>query len=350
MIIENRYVFNFAVSYSGGGHKRLYEYAKWFNGKGGAWFVVHPNCEYLVSEFPNNKYFIVRQTRLQRIFNDCAYLDLIKQECGVPDLYYSYGIPIYARFGQINWFHLSNVLPLALQNIPITFFVWLKLAYLGLCIKNNFNNAEVISAESKYSLGVIGREYGEKLFLSVNGGDDELVHNHRNTYSAKVNVATVVGTYKYKALDHALLVFELLKQTDPQLKLQVIGSEDELPSTLLRREDVLVTGLLKRSEVIDCLCASKYYISMTYIENSYNAASEGIFLADESYISDIGPHQELLDGMKFEKIKLSGLDRVILHVKRDEISGRNLKSWDDVVSEMILRFKKSTKKNFDVAN
>jgi hypothetical protein len=78
---------------------------------------------------------------------------------------------------------------------------------------------------------------------------------------------------------------------------------------------------------------------MTYIENSYNAASEGIFLADESYISNIGPHQELLDGIKFERIELSGLDRVIIHVKRDEISGCNLKSWDDVVSEMIMKFK-----------
>jgi glycosyltransferase involved in cell wall biosynthesis len=337
----NRYLFNFAVSYSGGGHKRLYEYAKWFNSKGGAWFVVHPNCEYLASEFPNNKYFIPRQSRWQRFFSDCAYLEAIKREVGEPDVYYSYGIPIYARVGKINWFHLSNVLPLALRNIPITLFVRLKLAYLGQRIKKNFSNAEVISAESKYSLDVIGREYCDKLFLSVNGGDDELAYIVCNTSPKRANFATVVGTYKYKALDHALLVFEMLKQTNPQLKLRVIGSKETLPAKLCRREDVLVTGLLKQSEVIDCLRDSKYYISMTYIENSYNAASEGIFLADESYISNIGPHQELLDGMKFEEIKLSGLDRVILHVKRDEISGRNLKSWDDVVSEMILRFKKS---------
>lgn len=344
MKTENWYVFNFAVSYSGGGQKRLHEYAKWFDGKGGALFIVHPNCEYLTSEFPNNQYFIAHQTRWQRIFRDCAYLEKIKLEFGEPDLYYSYGIPIYARFGKVNWFHLSNVLPLALRNVPIKLFDWLKLAYLGSLFKKNFSNADIISAESKYSLGVIGREHQDKLFLSVNGGDDELAHIVSNTSKAKANFATVVGTYKYKAVEHALFVFDMLKQANPQLKLRVIGSHETLPAALGRREDVLVTGLLKRSEVINCLGDSKYYISMTHIENSYNAASEGIFLVDESYISDIGPHQELLDGINFRRMELTSIGRTVLHVTRDEISGRNLKSWNDVVSEMILRFKEGLAK------
>ena len=213
------------------------------------------------------------------------------------------------------------------------------MAYLGLRIRKNFINAEVISAESKYSLGLIDREYGDKLFLSVNGGDDELAQLTSNRNPAKANFATVVGTYKSKALDHAVLGFEMLKQVNPELKLRVIGSEETLPATLRRREDILVMGLLKRSEVVHCLRDSKYYISMTYIENSYNAASEGIFLADESYISDIGPHLELLEGIKLRRMELPTICRTMLHVVRDEISGANLKSWNDVVSEMIWRFK-----------
>lgn len=345
MKTENRYVFNFAVSYSGGGLKRLYEYAKWFHGNGGSCFIVHPNCDYLVSEFPNNKYFIVHQTRWQRLFSDCAYLEKIRLEFGEPDLYYSYGIPIYARFGKINWFHLSNVLPLALQNVPMKVFDWLKLAYLGLLFKKNFSNADVISAESKYSIAVIDREHCDKLFVSVNGGDDELTRIGSNTSAAKGNFATVVGTYKYKSVEHALLVFDMLKRANPKLKLQVIGSHVTLPATLARRDDVLVMGLLKRSEVINCLRDSKYYISMTHIENSYNAASEGIFLADESYISDIGPHRELLDGINFRSMELPSVGRTMLHVTRDEISGHNLKSWNDVITEMILRFKESLLKD-----
>lgn len=334
----NRFLFNFAVSYSGGGHKRLYEYAKWFNGNGGAWFVVHPRCEYLAKEFPNNHFFVVCQTRWQRLFNDCGYLGAIKQELGQPDLYYSYGIPIYARFGRINWFHLSNVLPLALKNVPINLFDRLKLGYLGWRIRRSFKNADVISAESKYSLGVIGSGQGDKLFLSVNGADDELAYVASDTSFSKANFATVVGTYKYKALVHALLVFELLKKSNPELKLRVIGDDTTLPATLRHREDVLIMGLMSRSEVIGCLRESRYYISMTYIENSYNAASEGVFLAEESYISDIGPHQELLEHTKFSRMDVPGVGRSMLHVKRDEISGANLWAWADVVSEMIVRF------------
>ena len=336
--MKNPFLFNFAVSYSGGGHKRLYEYAKWFNVNGGAWFVVHPNCDYLVSEFPNNKFFFARQSWWQRLFSDCAYLELIKQEVGEPDLYYSYGIPIYTRVGKINWFHLSNVLPLVLHNVPISLVDWLKFAFLGWRFKRNFANAEVISAESQYSLGLISGDHNDKLFLSVNGGDDELAQTVINTGHAKANFATVVGTYKYKAVDHALVVFEMLKKENPQLKLRLIGSEEALPDRLRLREDVLVMGLLKRSEVIDCLRTSKFYISMTYIENSYNAASEGVFLADESYISDIGPHQELLAGINFRRIAFQSIGRNILHINRHDISACNLKSWNNVVSDMILRF------------
>jgi glycosyltransferase involved in cell wall biosynthesis len=341
MKIENRFLFNFAVSYTGGGHKRLYEYAKWFNRNGGAWFVVHPNCAYLSVEFPGNRFFVVNQTKFQRLFSDCRYLEDIQNIVGQPDLYYAYGIPIYKRIGKINWFHLSNILPLALKNIPLSWYERLKMAYLGWRIRRNLFNANVISAESNYSLNVIGLAQRGKLFLSINGADDELNGLESNIVSAKRNYATLVGTYSYKGLDHAVLVFEMLKKYDPQLKLRIIGSQNSLTHSLREREDILVMGLLKQAEVIDCLRESKYYISTTYIENSYNAASEGIFLADESYISDIGPHQELLQGLIYEQIKLPSTNRTLLHVVRSKISGRNLKTWDKIIIEMIANWRVS---------
>ena len=148
MNIKNKFLFNFAVSYSGGGFKRLYEYAKWFSENGGAWFIIHPRCGSLINEFPNNQFFLAAQPRYERIFNDCGYLDTIWSEIGQPDLYYSYGIPTYVPFGKINWFHLSNVLPLGSQGIPLPLFDRLKLGYLGWRIIHNFQNADVISAES----------------------------------------------------------------------------------------------------------------------------------------------------------------------------------------------------------
>ena len=51
MQLEYNYLFNFAVSHIGGGFKRLHEYAKWFNDHGGAYFIIHPHCENLITEF-----------------------------------------------------------------------------------------------------------------------------------------------------------------------------------------------------------------------------------------------------------------------------------------------------------
>src|ERR1035438_6412444 len=148
MNVRYRALFNFAASYSTGGYKRLYEYAKWFNGNGGAWFVIHPRCSQLTAEIPNNRFFIVSQSRIERLYNDCGYLKAIEQEIGQPELYYSYGIPLYFRFGKVSWFHLSNVLPLGQKAIPLNLFARLKFAFLGMKIRSGFAYADIISAES----------------------------------------------------------------------------------------------------------------------------------------------------------------------------------------------------------
>jgi hypothetical protein len=334
MQIQNRYLFNFAVSYSGGGFKRLYEYAKWFNGNGGAWFIIHPRCEDLIGEFPNNRFFLVSQPGYQRIFNDCGYLKKIETELGQPALYYSYGIPIYFRFGRINWFHLSNVLPLGSRGIPLPLFDRLKLAILGWKIRRNFQNADVISAESNFSLGLIEAEQTEKLFLSVNGSDDELTYRQN---CIKQNIAVVLGTYRYKALEDSFYVYEMLRKINGELKLMIIGNEKTIPEKLRHNNSIIIAGLLRRSEVIEYLRKARYYISTTRIENSYNAASEGVFFADESYISDIGPHRELLASMPFDRVSVPNMTKPILHVNREDISGANLKSWESVITDMIAQ-------------
>ena len=335
MQLKYKYLFNFAASYLGGGYKRLFEYSKWFNENGGAWFIIHPHCASLINQFQNNRFFLATQPRYQRIFNDCRYLTGIEREIGKPDLYYSYGIPIYARFGKVNWFHLSNVLPLSTRNIPLPFFDKLKLGYLGWRIKSNYINADVISAESSYSLSLIDSTQANKLLLSVNGSDDELDFLKNKTVLNKENIATVIGTYKYKALRDSYLVFEMLRQNNSQLKLMIIGNKKTIPSDLRNNDNVIATGLLDRSSVIDCLQKTMFYISTTHIENSYNAASEGVFFADESYISDIGPHRELLLNMPFEQIVVPGMNRPMLHVSRENISGENLQTWEDVISDLI---------------
>jgi hypothetical protein len=342
--VQHRYLFNFAASYSTGGYKRLYEYARWFDRNGGAWFVIHPRCSQLLSEFPNNHFFIARQSRLRRLFDDCAYLRPIERQIGQPDLYYSYGIPLYSAFGKINWFHLSNVLPLGQPAIPLSLAARLKFAFLGRKIRCGFAQADVISAESASSLRMLGAQPSSKLFLSVNGSDDELAWLQSRQVTQKQDIATVVGTASYKALDDSYRLFELLKKVNARLKLIIIGYPNWIPHRLTVKPDVVIRGLEPRAAVIDWLCRSKIYISTTRLENSYNAAAEGIFFADESYISDIGPHRELLLNMPFEEVSLPGVLMPLLHVHRDRLTGGNLKNWETVVVEMIARFQQAAAK------
>ena len=335
MSASNNYLFNFCASYSGGGYKRLYEYIKKFDSIGGANFIIHPRCNFLIDEFPNNHYYVVNQPAFERILNDCKYLETIVKNKTF-DLYYAYGMPIYSQVARINWTHLSNVLPIAPTGIPMSILDHIKMRFLGGRIRKNLGNADVISAESRYSLGLIEPQFEEKLFLSVNGSDDEIAFAMGNRHCVKSNIAVVLGTYRYKALADSFKVFEMLRLNYcNELKLLIIGYPQHIPSYIASNENVIVMGVLDRVAVMKCLREAKYYISTTYIENSYNAASEGIFFAEESYISDIGPHWELLHGLTYDKVSIKGVSRPILHIENSNVNPGNIKSWDAIIDEMI---------------
>jgi hypothetical protein len=336
------YLLNFAASYSTGGYKRLTEYASWFDRNGGASFVIHPRCAHLATQYQNIRFFIARQSRFERLYNDCAYLDEIEQQIGQPELYYSYGIPLYSHFGRVSWFHLSNVLPLGARGVPATLFERLKAAYLGTRIRAGLKYADVISAESSSSLKLLAMPASNKLFVSVNGSDDELARLQCPEETDRQDIATVVGTAPYKALGDTYRLFETLKRDNPALKLMIFGQPEYITAAFLAGKcDIVVRGLVPRAEVIECLRSSKFYLSTTRIENSYNAAAEGIFLAEESYISDIGPHRELLLNMPFDEVSVPGVPTRMLHLRRAQLTGANLRSWETVVEEMIARFRQA---------
>ena len=340
--MANYQLYNFSVSHAGGGYKRLYEYSRELDSRGGAHFIIHPNCQPLIQLFPNNHYHVVTQSSMLRIFEDCKYLKPILENHGVPDLYYSYGIPIYFEVGLVNWFHLSNVLPLKPKGITIGVLSYLKVSELGRRIRKNLQNASVISAESQFSLRALGSENTQRHFLSVNGADDEIGLLAANKVYKKSNIAVVIGTYRYKALHESYKVFTMLQKTsESDLKLVIIGPEKDIPAKIASDKNVVIRGLLSRKEVVECLQAARFYISTTQIENSYNAASEGVFFADESYISNIGPHQELLAQMPYELIPIPRLDSLIIKVKRDNIHGEKLKTWAQVVEQMMIKIQSS---------
>jgi glycosyltransferase involved in cell wall biosynthesis len=334
MNVAYPYLFDFSASHVGGGLKRLYEYAKWFDVNGGAWFMVRGECEQLKSEFSRNEFFVIRRSRLARVFDDFESVrETLRQIGTVPECYYAFGIPLYERVGRVNWFHLSNVLPLAWRGVPLPLATQLRHRLLGRQTRRGLRHADVISAESHASLALFGDRYRNGLFLSVTGSDDE-ISDARVDPREPQPVAVVVGTYSYKALGESLQVFRALKQSDGELRLMVFGDATLIPAIVRTHPDVMIRGERPRFEVIDALRQARYYISTTMIEGSYNAASEGIFLAAQSYISDIGPHRELLAGQKAERVTLPNVAMPLLRVRRDELSTGSLKTWAEVIAEM----------------
>ena len=158
---------------------------------------------------------------------------------------------------------------------------------------------------------------------------------HSKGSRKKDDIASVAGTYKYKALNDSYRIFEMLRKQNNRLKLIIIGDDKPVPGNLLNNKNVIVKGVLPRGDVIEILQKTKYYISTTHIENSYNAASEGVLIADESFISDIGPHRELLENIPFERISIENMKRPVLHVKRKDILEVNIKTWDTIIVEML---------------
>ena len=332
-------LFNFSASFSGGGYKRLFHYARWFDAHGGALFVVHPRCSSLCSQFPRNHYFVVETSVWSRLRDDCGYLREILTAIPKPALYYSYGIPVYARYGRVNWFHLSNALPLAHEAVPLRMLERYKFRLLERRIRRCLGNADVVSAESEFSLDLLGRELGDKLFVSGNGRDDALVGERRDTSSGREDVAVVIGTYRYKALDDALRVFDMLRVEHPRLKLRIFGPVELVPSDLRRHYGVELAGTQPSQAVIDALREARYYISTTLIENSSNADFEGCYLAEEAYISDIPSHREMLTDSTVVAISVPGMVRPMLKVRSGDLNSRMIKSWEDVMCEMLVRYR-----------
>ncbi len=336
MATANRNLFNFAASPIGGGYKRLYEFSRVFDKREGACFLAHEACRGIEREFPGNRYFFVSQPQYKRLLWDGGYLKPILGEIGIPELYFAYGMPIYERIGAVNWFHLSNVLALGTRGIPLPMFFRLKMNILGWKVRRNYRNADVVSAESRSSLDLIDASQKEKFFVSVNGSDDELEQAAASD-PERENIAVAVGTYRYKAISDAYAAFEMLRRSNPSLQLVIIGKETDIPSSVRVQPGTRLLGSIHRSEVMRWLRKARYYISATLVENSYNAASEGVFLAETSIISDIGPHRELLRDIPHERITVSGISRQLLRVERKNASTTRLKSWEQVVDDVMDR-------------
>ncbi|TRX40136.1 glycosyltransferase [Flavobacterium restrictum] len=329
-------LFNFSSSYSGGGLKRLEEFSKWFSINGGATFLINERSKSIVAKYPNNVYHIPRISKLSRILNSEKYFETFSLKQQQFDLYYSYGIPITKKIARINLLHISNVLPFVKVEFGYTFWERLKFKLLRFYFIKSFSKTDVLCAESNFSISLVHNYYNGKTLVSKNGSDEEMsLFLAKKTPIVYENYAVVLGTHKHKFVDNSYLLFKEIAQENQNLKLKIIGDASVISQSIKADKNVEILGVLNREVIMSLLSKAKYYISTTVLENSYNAASEAIFLAEESYISTIKPHEELLENLPYSISNFNSIAKDMIVVKASEIDIRNLVSWEQVILEIL---------------
>ena len=327
-------LFNFSSTFTGGGLKRLIAYLEWFDNNGGAHFIVNHRIKDLPLDNKNNTLYYIDSSKIQKALNNQNYLVDIARQIGTDiDLYYSYGIPVPYKVGKVNWFHLSNVLPLIEHSgHGLHLLRSIELKWLGVLIRRNYKNAEVLSAESNYSLSLFPSNLHHNLVVSPNGSDKE-IKLFEQSIDLKINdIAVIVGTFFHKDLDNSYNIFLELQEKNSKLRLVIIGDRTMIPHKIKNDQRVDVIGKVPHDEVIALLSSAKFYINTSRVENSWNAASEGALLAQESFISDIEPHLELLDIILREKYVHNNS---FLHFEKKSLTPKDLPTWSDIIEDMI---------------
>lgn len=330
------YLFNFSSSYSGGGLKRLTAYAEWFHKNGGAHFIVNNKLKGKFDCFSSNSYHYVSISNFQKLINTQRYVDVVIKKMGKCDFYYSYNIPIKKNAALAKWFHLSNVLPfVSMSNVNIPYRRLIELWWLGILTRNGFQYANFVSAESLFSLQLLNLADNIKATVSVNGSDQELNFiSGLSAHNIVKNIAVIIGTYHHKNLTDSYKIYNYLKLKNKDLKLVIIGDIDTVPRFIRDDPQVELKGVMDHGDTINVLTESRFYINTSKVENSWNAASEGVFLAKESFISKIMPHWELLQDSKFNTLYHLDTCHPVIHMLRDDSNSAKLETWDEVIATM----------------
>ena len=126
---DNKYVFDFSSSHLGGGRKRLFEYSKYFNEHGGAFFIINSKSKDLIALFPQNSYLAVNKNKFQQLTSNTKYLDNFFKKNSDLDLFYSYGIPIFKKYAKgyilalfIPLFTIQPRVPYPIASTPSKYF------------------------------------------------------------------------------------------------------------------------------------------------------------------------------------------------------------------------------------
>jgi len=322
---------------------------RFYDENGGATFILHSSLRNDVALYNKNKYFFVKQTVFERLIIDEAYIREVVNECGKPDIYFSYGIPMYSAIGKVNWFHVSNALSLTVKGIILPLSTRLKMLLLKARIQSTVTNMDIVSGESQYTLDLFKIQIRAKKPINY--------HILRNGYSSEdVSIsgeveadlhnkiyAMTIGIASYKRLHIVHNIFKQLQETNRALKtLYVVASPYDvpymkalIPMCLKVDKDVVIDIFEKRDELVRLMQGMDYYISASQIENSSIALLEGLIFSKSIIVSDIPSHRELLSGQEYEYFYDQSSNENFIHYEKDDKSDFSTHlSWNDAVREM----------------
>ena len=335
------WLFNFSSSWNAGGFERTKETVKWFDNNLGAYFIINNRIKNEISKHnKKNKYFFVSQNKIKRLLVDGYYMPKIIDEIGRPDVYFSYGIPVFNDIAKINWFHISNALTLKTKNISLPLIKRIQMWILKNRIIKSMKHVNIATGESEFSVKLLKDEVNNKkikCYYNVlpNGYDMSIIENVLNKKrKTSYKYGITIGTYAYKKLEVALELFHELKKLKKLKKFIIIGSFNDIPKSLINDRFIEFKSNISRKELFDLLYNAEYYISASQIENSSIAVLEALLLSQNIVLSNIPSHNEMLMNLKTKKMILKNynIDFIVLENKNKKFVPI---SWIDVCEKLF---------------
>ena len=281
---KHKWLFNFSSSHIGGGLIRTLETVKWFDDNVGAYFILNAKIKNKVIGYnKKNIYFFVKENKLMRLFNDGYYMHKILKEIGRPEIYFSYGIPIFHNIGNINWFHLSNSLTLKTKGILLPFSKRIQMWILKKRIIKSMENINIATGESEFSVNLLkdeNKENNSSCFYDVlpNGIDMSLLNDILASKRKEIDkYGITVGTFTYKRIDVAVKLFHQIRRKHNLRKFIVVGDTKRVPKKIVDDYYIEFKSNISREELFNLLYNSDFYISASQIENSSIAALEHFY-------------------------------------------------------------------------
>ena len=335
------WLFNFSSSWNGGGLNRTEETVKWFDNNFGAYFIINYRIKDEISKYnKKNKYFFISENKIKRLFMDGYYISKIIAEIGEPDIYFSYGIPVFNSIAKINWFHISNALTLKTKNISLPWTKRIQMWILKKRIIRSMKYTNIATGESEFSINLLKEENNKKklkCFYDVlpNGYDISLIKNVLNKKRERLyKYGITIGTFSYKKIKVALELFHQIKKTNNLKKFIIVGSYDNISKSVIDDRFVEFKSNISRKELFDLLYNAEYYISASQIENSSIATLEALLLSKNLVLSNIPSHYEMIRNLKTKKIVLENTKTDFILLENNNKNFVSI-SWIDVCEKLF---------------